>query len=73
MQRKTSIKNTDIIFDETSRNCSLTEILTKRFEGVSILEKTLDDLYDPYLMKDMDRAVERIHRAKEHDEKVVVF
>jgi len=34
---------------------------------------TLDDLHDPYLMKDMDKAVERIERAVQNQENILVF
>lgn len=34
---------------------------------------TLDDLHDPYLMKDMDKAVGRIERAIENQENILVF
>ena len=34
---------------------------------------SLSDLHDPYLMPDMDRAVERILEAKEKKERVVIF
>src|SRR6187402_1048935 len=34
---------------------------------------TLDDLHDPYLMKDMDKAVERIEKAIENQENILVF
>ncbi|RZJ73814.1 single-stranded-DNA-specific exonuclease RecJ [Flavobacterium sp.] len=34
---------------------------------------TLDDLHDPYLMKDMDKAVKRIERAFENKENILVF
>jgi single-stranded-DNA-specific exonuclease len=33
----------------------------------------LKDLHDPWLMKDMDKAVERIIRAVNHNEKILVF
>ena len=33
----------------------------------------LDDLHDPFLMKDMDRAVERIGRAVRDGEKIMVY
>ena len=34
---------------------------------------SLDDLHDPYLMKDMDLAVSRIEKAIENNENVMVF
>ncbi|WP_313806687.1 single-stranded-DNA-specific exonuclease RecJ [Flavobacterium sp.] len=34
---------------------------------------SLDDLHDPYLMKDMDKAVERIEKAIENNENILVF
>ena len=34
---------------------------------------TLDDLHNPYLMKDMDKAVERIELAIENGENILVF
>ena len=33
----------------------------------------LKNLHDPFLMKDMDRAVERVHRAVESGEKILVY
>ena len=33
----------------------------------------LDDLHDPYLMKDMEKAVERIEKAIENEENILVF
>lgn len=34
---------------------------------------SLEDLYDPFLMKDMDKAVERLTRAIHQNEKVLVY
>jgi len=34
---------------------------------------SLDDLHDPYLMKDMDKAVERIEKAIANQENILVF
>ncbi len=34
---------------------------------------SLDDLHDPFLMKDMDRAVERLNRALHENEKIMVY
>ena len=34
---------------------------------------SLDNLHDPFLMKDMDKAVERLHRAITDKEKILVY
>ena len=56
----------------------LSELLVKR--GVETFDQarrffrpSLDDLHDPFLMKDMDVAVERLHRAIEGGEKILVY
>ena len=56
----------------------LSELLVKR--GVETFEEarrffrpSLDDLHDPFLMKDMDVAVERLHQAVEGGEKILVY
>lgn len=37
------------------------------------INTTLDDLYDPFLMKDMDKLVDRVLLAKERNEKVIIY
>ncbi len=56
----------------------LAELLVKR--GVETFEQarrffrpSLDHLYDPFLMKDMDVAVERLHAAVTSREKILVY
>ena len=56
----------------------LSELLVKR--GVETFDQarrffrpSLDDLHDPFLMKDMDVAVERLHRAIAGGEKILVY
>jgi len=56
----------------------LAELLVKR--GVETFEQaraffrpSLEQLHDPFLMKDMDKAVERLHRAIEGGEKILVY
>ncbi len=34
---------------------------------------SLEDLHDPYLMKDMDKAVNRIEKAIENNERILIF
>ena len=56
----------------------LAELLVKR--GVETFEQaraffrpSLDNLHDPFLMKDMDKAVERLHQAIAGNEKILVY
>ena len=56
----------------------LANLLVKR--GIDTLEKAkkffnpqLSDLHDPFLMKDMDKAVERVERAVRNREKIMVY
>ena len=56
----------------------LAELLVQRgvhtFEQArSFFRPNLDDLHDPFLMKDMDKAVERLHEAVISREKVLVY
>ncbi|WP_181350552.1 single-stranded-DNA-specific exonuclease RecJ [Thalassobacillus sp. CUG 92003] len=37
------------------------------------IKPSLDDLHDPFLISDMEKAVNRIHKAIENDEKLLVF
>ena len=55
----------------------LANLLVQR--GIDNVEKaekffkpSLADLHDPFLMKDMDRAVERVERAVANNEKIMV-
>ena len=46
----------------------------KKQEALSrFLTPTLDDLHDPYLLHDMDKAVERIRRAIEDGEFILIY
>ncbi|HMK17322.1 MAG TPA: DHH family phosphoesterase, partial [Chitinophagaceae bacterium] len=42
-------------------------------ESKKYFRPELNDLHDPWLMKDMDKAVERIIRAVNNNEKILVF
>ena len=42
-------------------------------EAKTFFRPTLDDLHDPYLMKDMDKAVSRIEKAIENQENIMIF
>lgn len=56
----------------------LANLLAQR--GIDTLEKAkkffnphLGDLHDPFLMKDMEKAVERVERAVQNQEKIMVY
>ena len=61
-----------------SVNKKIATILVQR--GITTFEKaknffrpSLTDLHDPYLLKDMDKAVERIEKAISNNENILVF
>ena len=39
----------------------------------SFFNPKVEDLYDPFLMKDMDKAIERIQLAQDNKEGVLIF
>ncbi len=72
MKQKTSIKDNIISYDDESINIDIDIVLWKRFEDID-LSGGFDDLHDPYLLTDLDKAVDRIDKAKDNDEKVMIF
>ena len=42
-------------------------------DAQAYLAPTFDELHSPFLLADMDKAVERIHRAIKHGEKICVY
>ena len=42
-------------------------------EARAFVRPSLDKLHDPFLMKDMDKAVERLHQAITHGEKILIY
>ncbi|WP_066630104.1 single-stranded-DNA-specific exonuclease RecJ [Labilibacter marinus] len=42
-------------------------------EAKAFFRPSLDQLYDPFLMKDMDKAVDRLEKAIDANEKVIVY
>lgn len=42
-------------------------------EAKAFFRPSLDHLHDPFLMKDMDKAVERIEKAIANQERILVF
>lgn len=74
MQEKLSVKWTIIKYDRNTLEKDIEEIINARFEnGEFKVESSMDDLHDPYLLTDMDKAVARIKLAKENNERVFIF
>ena len=42
-------------------------------QAKAFFRPSLDEIHDPYLMKDMDKAVERIEQAIQRDENILVY
>lgn len=77
--RHKSLKENDI--NEISEKCRIPKIITtillnrsvKAEDIPSFIKKSLGDVIDPMLMLDMDKAVERVNRAVDNKEKIVVY
>lgn len=72
MHKKISILWNEVLFDPESKFQKLEDILSQRFSHDE-LARGLDDLYDPFLLNDMDKVVKRMKQVKENDEKIVIF
>jgi len=64
--------------DELSIDLNLSNLLVQR--GINTFDQArsyfrpqLEDLHDPFLMKDMDKAIDRITTAIENKEKILVY
>ena len=69
---------TEKLSEAININSTLASLLIQR--GVNNFEEarrffrpTLEDLHDPFLMADMDKAVERLERAIEKGEKILIY
>jgi single-stranded-DNA-specific exonuclease len=63
---------------EINTNPYLTAVLLQRgiadFDSAKkYFRPSLDDLHDPFLMKDMDRAVRRLKAALDNEEKILIY
>jgi len=75
---KTSLKSIETLAGEINVNQTLANILINR--GVESFEQAkeyfrpnLAQLHDPFLMKDMDEAIQRIENAVANEEKILVY
>ncbi|RLD39597.1 MAG: single-stranded-DNA-specific exonuclease RecJ [Bacteroidetes bacterium] len=64
--------------EELSIDLNLSNLLVQRGthtfdQARSYFRPQLDDLHDPFIMKDMDLAIDRIHKAIKGSEKILVY
>ncbi|NLN95671.1 MAG: single-stranded-DNA-specific exonuclease RecJ [Bacteroidales bacterium] len=59
--------------DEVIANLLVQRDINSFNEARSFFRPQIDHLHDPFLMKDMDRAVERITQALKNNEKILVY
>lgn len=74
MFEQISLKKNLIKYDPESIYFDIEDILEKRFENWEfIINWKFEDLHDPYMLKDMDKAVKRIKEAKQKGDRVMIF
>jgi len=57
----------------TTANILINRGIRKQEEAETFMRASLDDLVDPFTLKDMDRVVGRVIKALRSDEKIVIF
>ena len=74
MFEQLSLKKNIIRYDENSIFEYINDILQKRFENWEfIIDWKFEDLHNPFELKDMQKAVDRIKEAKNKGERVMIF
>ena len=74
MFEQLSLKKNIIRYDANSIFEDITDILQKRFDNWEfIIDWKFEDLHNPFELKDMQKAVDRIKEAKNKGERVMIF
>lgn len=74
MFEQLSLKKNIIRYDENSIFEDINDILQKRFENWEfIIDWKFEDLHNPFELKDIQKAVDRIKEAKNKGERVMIF
>lgn len=63
----------DLGIDQTLANLLVQRNIRSQTEARAFLRPQLDQLHDPFLMKDMDKAVERLISAISRQEKILIY
>lgn len=78
LQKEPDLKVVHKLSKELSINTTLAKLLAQR--GISSFDKaksffrpSLEDLHDPFLMKDMRKAVERVQSAISENERILIY
>ncbi|MBU3142374.1 single-stranded-DNA-specific exonuclease RecJ [Clostridium sp. CF012] len=82
MEKKWLIRNTSKDIRTLAKNSGVSEVIAKilinrgfdnEIEIKKFMRASIEDLYDPFLMKDMEKATELIKLAIENKKKIVVY
>ena len=74
MNELLSLKKNIISYSPESKFQDIETILQDRFEnGEFIIDWKFEDLHDPFMLKDMQKAVDRIKLAYDKKERVMIF
>lgn len=74
MNESISLKKNIISYSPESKFQDIETILQDRFEnGEFIIDWKFEDLHDPFMLKDMQKAVDRIKLAYDKKERVMIF
>ncbi|MEI7670335.1 MAG: single-stranded-DNA-specific exonuclease RecJ, partial [Pseudomonadota bacterium] len=78
VQKDSNIELRNLLKDELKIHPVLCNLLAQRNistyqEAKDFFRPSLDHLHDPFLMKDMDKAIERIQQAMTNKEKILIY
>lgn len=75
-------ENGNLAIDEIARELSISKVVARIIynrgyktaeDAKRFMSPSIEKMHDPFELKDMDRAVARVSRALEHDEKITVY
>ncbi|MCJ7689123.1 MAG: DHH family phosphoesterase, partial [Clostridiaceae bacterium] len=82
MEKKWLLRNTSKNISLLAKNSGVSEVIAKilinrglnnEIEIKKFMRSSVEDLYDPFLMKDMEKAIGLIVLSMENKEKIVVY
>ena len=78
LKQKPPIDEVSQLANELSLDANIASLLLQRGiktyqEAKDFFRPSLDDLHDPFLMQDMQKAVDRIEKAVDNNENILVY